>query len=59
MQIGWDIFFMKFDQNLVEFMTSSLDQFAYFKILNISGTKGDLWNSKQGFSSRTVYFFVF
>ena len=28
-----------FDQNLVECMTSSLGLFAYFKNLNISGTK--------------------
>jgi len=41
-KIGGDILFIKFDQNLVEFMTSSVGQFAYFKILNIFGTKGNL-----------------
>ena len=34
--------FIIFEQNLVEYMTSSLGQFAYFKNLNISGTKRDI-----------------
>ena len=41
-KIGWDIFFIIFDQNLVEYTASSLGQFAYFKNLNISGTKRDI-----------------
>ena len=32
-------FFIIFDQNLVECMMSSIGYFAYFKNLNISGTK--------------------
>ena len=35
------LFFIIVDQNSVEFM-SSLDQFAYFKNLNISGTKREI-----------------
>ena len=35
-------FFIIFDENLVEYMTSSISQFAYFKNLNISGTKRDI-----------------
>ena len=34
--------FSSFGQNLVEYMTSSLGSFAYFKNLNISGTKRDM-----------------
>ena len=36
-------FFIIFDQNLVEYTASSLGQFAYFKNLNISGTKKEIF----------------
>ena len=35
-------FFIIFDRNFVEYMTSSSGKFAYFKNLNISGTKRDI-----------------
>ena len=39
---NWLRYLFIFDQNLVECMTSSLGQFAYFKNLIISGTKRDI-----------------
>ena len=36
-------------KNLVEYMTSSLGWFAYFKNLNISGTKRDIWKKWTAF----------
>jgi len=35
-------FFIIFDQKSVEYVASSLGQFAYIKELNISGTKRDI-----------------
>ena len=35
-------FFIIFDENLVEYMMSSLGKFAYFKNLNNSGMKRDI-----------------
>ena len=41
-QIGLDISYFIFDQNLLEFMTLSFCLFAYFTNLNISGKKRDI-----------------
>ena len=43
------LFFIIFEHNLVECMTSSLVSFAYFKNLNISGTKRDIWKQQTAF----------
>ena len=41
-------FFIIFDQNLVEYMMSSLGSFAYFKNLNISGMKRAICKKVNG-----------
>ena len=53
-QLALISFFIIFDQNSVEIMTSSLGQFAYFKNSNISLTKTDIWKSLTAF-----FLFVF
>ena len=44
--------------NLVEYMTSSQGKFGYFKNLNISGTKRDIWRQSTAFffSSRLLVY---
>ena len=52
-------FFIIFDQNLVEYVTSSLSYFAYFKTWISLEQKEIFENSKQHFSSHAVYLFMF